>query len=239
MALVYYRLDWNWKRAEEEFKRAIELNRDLAAGHHQYAMFLASFGRLDEALDQIRRAHKLDPLSQIIGSAVGRILHFARRFDEAVDQFQHALELNPQSPGVYFDLGLTYTEKGLYSEAISAFRKLGQLSQDQKSELMELAWMYGRMGERQIASELLEKLMKTPESQHLPHVPLALIHLELGDSDKAFELFDEGYARKDSNLMYLQCEPAFDLVRKDPRFQHFLRRLNLSQEATTNQLTSS
>jgi tetratricopeptide (TPR) repeat protein len=236
LALVYYRLDWDWKRAQKEFHRALELNPDLATGYHQYAMFLASLGRLNEALDQIMRAHALDPLSPIIGSAVGRILHFARRFDEAIDQFLRTLDLNSQSPGVYFDLGLAYTEKGMYSEAIASFKKLGTLSQDQKTERMELAWTYGRMGERKRASELLEELLETSDTQHLPNVPLALIHLELGDFDKAFTLFEEGYALKDSNLVYLQCEPAFDLVRKDSRFQDFLRRLNFPQEAIESQL---
>ncbi len=107
LALIFYRLDWDWKRAEQEFRLALERNQSLATAHHQYAMFLASVSRFEEALAEIRKAHELDPLSPIIGTAVGRILHFARRFDEALDQCLRTIELSPQFPGAYFDSGLT------------------------------------------------------------------------------------------------------------------------------------
>ncbi|MFQ5929169.1 MAG: protein kinase, partial [Acidobacteriota bacterium] len=227
LALVYYRLDWDWKRAEQEFRLALERNEGLATAHHQYAMFLASVNRFDEALAEIKRAHELDPLSPIISTAVGRILHFARRFDEAIDQFRCTLELNPQFPGGYFDLGLAYIAKGMYPEAVAAFKKLGELSGDPKRGLMELSWVYSRMGERDKAFELLEELIELSKTEYLPRLPLALVHIALGDLERAFELLEEGYAQRDSNLLYLQCEPVFDPLRSDPRFQDLLRRVNL------------
>jgi len=233
LALVYYRLDWDWKEAEKEFQRAIELDEEFATGHHQYAMFLAAVGRFDEALGQIRHAHKLDPLSPIIGTAVGRILHFCRRFDEAIEQCQHIIELNPQFPGAYFDLGLAYIEKGMHSEALSAFKKMGVLSGDKNSGLMLLAW--GRMGEEKKAFELLEKLAKRSTSQYVPPLSMAFLNMELGKLDKAMDLLEQGYAVRDSNLLYLQCEPAFDPLRENPRFQDLLCRMNLLQNEVLEQ----
>ncbi len=225
LALVYFRLDWDWKEAEKEFLRAIELDEEFATGRHQYAMFLSSLGRLDEALVQIRRAHELDPLSPIIGTAVGRILHFCCRFDEAVEQCQHIVELNPQFPGAYFDLGLAYIEKGMHSEALSAFKRMAVLTGDKKGGLMLLAW--GRMGEEKKVFELLEELSKRSTTQFVPPLSLAFLNLVLGNLDQAMELLEEGYAVRDSNLLYLQCEPVFDPLREDPRFQDLLCRMNL------------
>ena len=227
LALVYYRLDWNWKGAEEEFRLALELNDGLAIAHHQYAMYLASVKRWDEALAEINRAHELDPLSPIISTAVARILHFSRRFDEAIDQCQRTLELNSEFLGAYFDLGLTYIEKRMYPEAIAALKKLGELSGDPKRGLMELTWTYSRMGERAKALKLLKKLTALSKTEDLPRVSLAFLHIELGDQDRAFELLEDGYVLKDSNLVYLQCEPKFDPIRDDPRFHDLLRRMNL------------
>jgi serine/threonine-protein kinase len=227
LALVYFRLDWDWKGAGREFRRAIELNEELATGHHQYAMLLAIVGQFDQALLHIRKAHQLDPLSPIIGTAVGRILHFARRYDEAIEQFQKTIELTPQFSGAYFDIGLTYTEKGMLQEAINAFEKLRALSEDPKGGLMELAWTYGRMGDRDKALGLLQELKAVSQQQEIPPVPHGFLHLELGDFDEAFRHFELGFAVRDSNLVYLHCEPSFDPIRHDPRFQSLLHRMNL------------
>jgi serine/threonine-protein kinase len=226
LALVYYRLDWNWKGAEQEFILALERNQNLATARHQYAMFLASVNRLDEALAEIKRAHELDPVSPIISTAVGRILHFSRRFDEAIDQCRRTLELNPQFPGAYFDMGLSYIAKGMYLEAVEAFKKLGELSGDPKRGLIELAWVYSHQGARDKAFAHIEELMEHLGTEDLPRLPLAIVHIGLGDLEKAFELLEEGYTQRDSNLLYLQCESAFDPLRDDPRFHDLLLRMN-------------
>jgi serine/threonine-protein kinase len=229
LALVYYRLDWDWERAEQEFRLALDRNEGLATAHHQYAMFLASVSRLDEALTEIRQAHELDPLSPIISTAVGRILHFSRRFDEAIDQCQRTFELHPRFTGAHFDMGLAYLLKGMYPEAREAFKKLSEISGNPKRGLMEFAWVCGAMGEREKAFKLLDQLSELSVNENLPRIPLALVHIGLGDIEKALELLEEGYAQRDSNLLYLRCEPAFDSLRSDPRFQDLVNRMGLQR----------
>lgn len=226
LALVCYRLDWDWAGAEREFRLALERNDGLASAHHQYAMFLAAVNRLDDALVEIRKAHELDPLSPIISTAVGRILHFARRFDEAIAQCQRTFELHPRFPGAHFDMGLTYLAKGMFPEARKSFEKLGEISGNPKRGLMELAWVHSCQGQRDEAFELLDQLREL-SNEKLPCIPLALVHAGLGDKEKAFEFLEEGYTQRDSNLLYLKCEPLFDPLRGDPRFQDLLKRLNL------------
>src|SRR5256886_5239613 len=48
--------DWNWKEAENQLKRALELNPNSADAHWFYATFLSSMGRNSEALNEIGRA---------------------------------------------------------------------------------------------------------------------------------------------------------------------------------------
>jgi len=63
--------EWDWTGAEREFKRAIELNPNLATAHHWYGDYLANMGRLDEGIAQTKRALELDPLSLIINTTMG------------------------------------------------------------------------------------------------------------------------------------------------------------------------
>ena len=228
-ALVHYRLDWNWRKAEEEFRTALRLGDDLANVHHHHAMFLASVNRLNEAVIEIKLAHQLDPLSPIISTAVGRLLHFAGRFDEAIRQFQKTLDLNPRFSGAWADLGLTYLIQRNVSEATRVFSRLRELSAGGKHSLMALAWMHAIAGQREEAVETLEKLKQTVRDGDLPRVPLAFFYVALDDFETAFDLLEEGYARRDSNLVYLLCEPGFGPLRSDPRFMNLLDRMHLTE----------
>lgn len=234
LALVHYRLDWDWERAEKEFRRAIELNDGFATGHHQYAMLLASLNRLDEALVEIRRTHELDPLSPIISTAVGRVLHFSRRFEEATAQCRRTLELNSQFAGAYFDLGLTYVLQKMYSEAIAAFERLKELSEDPKGAMLYLASTYFRMGDQDKGLEIYEELMELSKTEYISRIPLACVYSESGDPEKAFELLEQGYAARDSNLVYLLCEPVFDPLRPDPRFQDLVNRMGFQRAGVSS-----
>ena len=83
LAWVEYHYNWDWKRAEENFKKAIELNPEYVTVHHWYAYYLSAMGRFDEAIEKIEKALELDPLSLVINRAVGTIYSMARQYDKA------------------------------------------------------------------------------------------------------------------------------------------------------------
>src|SRR6266568_4040400 len=77
-------LDWSWKAAENQFKRALELDPNSADAHWFYATFLSSIGRSSEALNEVKRARELDPLNPIIGAGEGQFLIHGGRANEAL-----------------------------------------------------------------------------------------------------------------------------------------------------------
>ena len=42
-------------------------------------------------------------------------------------------------------------------------------------------------------------------------------------------MLNKGYDLRDEQLTMLRIDPAFDLIRDDPRFQALMRRVHLSQ----------
>lgn len=90
---TYY--DWNWRTGEEEFRRALALDPNDADTHHMFSRFLASVGRIDEALAEVRRARELDPMSLIVKANVGVIYYFGRRYDQAIEELTKLLQENP------------------------------------------------------------------------------------------------------------------------------------------------
>ncbi len=227
LALVHYRADWDWTKAERHFRRAIEINDGYATGHHQYAMFLAAMNRLEQALTEIRRAHELDPLSLLISTAVGRILHFSRRFDEAIEQCLRTIEMNPQFPLAYFDVAITYGNVGRYTEAIKAFKKWAELLGNQSWEKGGLAVIYAQMGEREKALQLVEEVAAAAKTRALSPVTPAIVYTRLGELDQAMDFLEDAYARKDSLLVYLHVEPTFDPIRAHPRYPKLIEKIGL------------
>src|SRR5207302_9062486 len=87
-------LDWDWPAAESKFKQGIALTPDSALADNQYAMYLAAMGRLNDAIDEVKRAQELDALSPIVNTDLGWYLLYAGRGNEAIDQFRRTLELD-------------------------------------------------------------------------------------------------------------------------------------------------
>ena len=98
LALIVQNYDWDWKTAEQEFRRAIELNPNYATAHHWYAEHLTWLGRFEEALRESERARQLDPLSLIIAADNGATLYYSRQYDQAIAKFRAVRELDPTFP---------------------------------------------------------------------------------------------------------------------------------------------
>ena len=69
--------DWDWQRAEHEFKKSISLNPSYAQARLWYSQFLVGMGRFDEAIAEGRRAQELDPINLSINANVALVLYWA------------------------------------------------------------------------------------------------------------------------------------------------------------------
>ena len=87
-------------------------------------MFLAARGRFDEALDEMRRAAELDPMSLIVMAGFAKVLYFAGRYDEAVEQDQKIIQLDPTFLNAWFDMGFALLVGGRNDEAMEVLKKI-------------------------------------------------------------------------------------------------------------------
>jgi len=120
--------DWNWSRAEAEYRRAQELSPNYATLHQFYSQFLFTMQRYDEAVVHILRARYLDPLSVPINAYVGSVFYHARRFDEGIAQSRKALELDPHQPLTRWFLSRNLLELKRVPEAIIEAHRATELS---------------------------------------------------------------------------------------------------------------
>src|SRR5262249_34104143 len=86
--------EWDWAKAEREFKQAIALNPGYGFAHQWHALYLPAQNRMPEAFAEIERAESFDPLSAPMNTNAGWVCYLARRFDEAIITYRKILEFD-------------------------------------------------------------------------------------------------------------------------------------------------
>ena len=218
---------FDWYGAERELKRAIALNPSYSVEHRIYAALLAAQGRHAEAWEQIREAMRLDPLSLPNNAELVRTLYYARNYDQAIGQGQKAMQLDPNYARTHFWLGRVYSQKGMHREAIAAAEKILESMPDSTLGLTEMAYSLAAAGRQTEAREILRRLDERSMSAFVPAYNLAIIHIALNEHDTAIMYMRQAFDERDWAFFVLAVEPRLDPLRKDPRFQEILAKLNL------------
>ncbi|HEX5425768.1 MAG TPA: protein kinase [Candidatus Acidoferrales bacterium] len=228
LALVKEYCAWDWSGAEKEFQRAIELNPNLASAHHWYGSFLAKVGRNDDALSEITKAQKLEPLSPIINTTLAWEFYVSRQPDRAIDQLRKTLDMDPNFAPARRLLEEVYEQQGMFKEAVAEWQKALTLSGNP-----ELAATVGSdfqaSGYKGVLQNWLEGLKEISKSEYVSPYTIAETHARLGENDQAFTWLDLAVQERDGRLTLLKVDPIFDKMRSDPRFQSLLQRVGLPQ----------
>jgi eukaryotic-like serine/threonine-protein kinase len=234
LAKIKLSFEWDWPNAENEFKRAIELNPGYATAHQWYGIYLSEMGRHEESMAQRKQAQELDPLSLSISTGLGRAFFWARRYDEAIDHLQKALEQDPKYPDTHWSLGLAYEQKKMYAEAIASFQKATEYSRttelaEGKPEMQAaLAHALALAGRRTEALKIVADLSDGSDKQrYISPYSIALVYVALGDRQQSFEWLDRAYQERDESFIHLRVDPRLDDLRADPQLIERLHRIHL------------
>ena len=210
--------DWDWPAAEEDFRRAIAVDPTYPTGHQWYGDFLWSQGRLREALDQMRDALRLDPLSLIIGAEVGQTFYLQRQYDSAEAQLRTTLQLDPNYPHSLYVLGMVYMQQHRYREARDALQRAEQLGGFEDDLAGALASAYAQAGDRTVAARYTAELERRLARGQVGPFALALAYTGQGDLTRGFVYLDRAITIHDAFLPEDFLDPQLDRLRADPRF---------------------
>lgn len=223
LAALRMTYDWDWEGSEAEFRRALELNPSNADARAFHAHLLTLRGKTEEGFAEMKEALRLDPLNPFYQVMYAIQLVFAGRFDEAITTVQTTMEKTPGLNLGRTPLWVALDHVGRHAEALEVLK--GGSSPEIVQALEEGNAEGGYRLALRRAAQTLESRSHTA---FVGAVNIANLYDSAGDVDKAFEWLERAYEEHASNMEYCAVILWSEELRKDPRFEDLLERMNLT-----------
>jgi tetratricopeptide (TPR) repeat protein len=234
LAVVRATVDWDWAGAEEEMRRALELNPNFANAHAYFAWFLGIMDRIDEAIPHSERSLELDPFNALYHGLHAGALYRARRYDEAIATARNALTMQPNLAIARAPLRGSLFAAGMIDELLADQRE--RIARDPElvdafeKGLLESGYEGGFLRLADILAARLEEsggIVAQGIVRGVTPLYVARHYLYAGDYDRAMDWIEEAFEVRDPLLPGIVYQPISDPLRSDPRFQDLLHRMNL------------
>jgi tetratricopeptide (TPR) repeat protein len=222
---TYFR--WDWRAAEDTFRRAIELEPTYSVAHQWYSNLLVARGRFEEAEWEMRRAAELDPLSMIAHAGIGWLLIFAGEYDRAIRQLEASLKLDGDFTLAHLWLGLAHLYAGRPTQAIPCLARMLSLSADETFEnvlgLGALARAHAAAGAMDEAQAILAALLEQEErGRYVSSFQLGKVLLALGDVPEALTRLERAFDERSHSMVFLRVDPQLAALSQEPRYQRIV-----------------
>src|SRR5262249_18476013 len=200
--------DWDFRTAEQELRRATELNPSYAHAHHILAILLGILRRNDEALAEIRKAVEADPLSVPVRSILAERLVASGRCEEALAEDQKTIELNPSlvHVGYVHDRKAgCFKQRGMDKEAFEE-EMLSKMAKGEKPEDIErYRKLYAKAGRKGYLEEQVKVMLAlwNKDHWHCNAVDMAWLYENMGDLDKSYAWVDKAIEVRSTSLFWI------------------------------------
>jgi serine/threonine-protein kinase len=210
--------DWDPVRTERAFRRAIELNPNVADSCVYLGVCLPPTGRFDEAAALLDQAISVDPVSALVAFLAGASFLMMRDYTRALAELERALELDPGFAPAHTFRGVALSMLGRHVEAAASAERGVELWARVPILTGILGWVLTSAGRRDEARALCEDLRCRAAHEFVSPVALSTILCGLGEKEQALDAIEEGIRQR-----WVGCPPwlsanPYDVVRHHPRF---------------------
>ena len=226
LALLTFVHDFDWVRAEAEFKMALELSPGSADIYDHYGWFCGAVERYDEALELVKRAQELDPLTH--RADVAATLLRAGRYEEGLQAALRAVEFDPGYPRGRSTLGWAFLKLGKVDEGLTHLQQAVKLDPANTIYLGQLGQAYAESGKLVEAREVLRSLEQLSEKRYVSPYHMAYIYTGLREWDRALDLLERAYEERAGSVYGIKGSFLFTALKPHPRFRALLAKMNLA-----------
>ncbi|HKO95543.1 MAG TPA: protein kinase [Pyrinomonadaceae bacterium] len=217
--------DFDWRSAERQVLRAIELNPNYAAPRVWYAFHLAMEGRFTESLREAHIARELDPMAILSRFAVAWCSYHARRYDQALALCRDTLAAEPHNFMMLYCSSFVLGHLGHHEEAITNARLLVDVMGKASHTLSTLAVAYARAGDTEAAESVLREMDEIEEQRYISPFHRALVNAALGKPEQALDLLEHANKIRDAKVLWLGVDPELTSLHGHPRYNNLLEKL--------------
>jgi len=221
-AELFYR--WNWKVAERESARAVELNPSFAEAHRLRSYVLSALNRIDDRLQEQRKAMELDPFSDPAGLAWALLT--AHQFDAALNEARLRIDVQPNDVHLHDVISDVYFHKGMEKEAEEESERALQLA-GENDVLAEHIRAYRRGGFQAVLEWQLEVLKRRATKKYVSPYAFASAYALLKRKEQTIRYLEESHTERSPDLIWVQSDPDFDFLHSDPRYRAIIKEVGL------------
>jgi adenylate cyclase len=225
--------DWDWKGAEEAFRRTIEINPNDAVARVQYSQLLAILKRPEEAIVQAQPAIELDPFNPVIMGLCGSTLSMVGRYDEGMTMAHKELRISPNSSLGLQVLWWGHHYKGEYDQAFEGAKAFyTAMGLAPIVQVMEQGYKTGGYFEAMRCAA--DAMAFAAKENYIQPYWLAILYAVAGETEKCLDWLEKGYETKDPAHAYITELELRNMIHDEPRYQELLRKMNLPMGNKSN-----
>jgi tetratricopeptide (TPR) repeat protein len=225
LGLVRFGDDWDWDAAETHFRRALDIDPDLASVRVHYSWLLMLLGREAAALTEASRAVATRARFVITGAALTYFL--AGQNDEAVALCTECLEASPDYLFALYQRGQAYHMKGMYPSAHADLERAALIGGRAPFYTALLGKSYGEAGMRDKALDIVREFDEMQSRRYVAPHCYVYVYYGLGERERALLHQEDAYRDGGQPLNYLS--PFIrNLFSLDPTHRDRLRQMRLS-----------
>ncbi len=224
LGLVKFK-SFDWRGAEAEYVRALEIAPEDPLVRQRYADLLATLGRVDGALIHARVAVERDRLSTEAWHTLLRVLRADGQYAEAIRAGQEILQLNANEPQTWLDLGNLFLMEDRPADATDALERYAELGGADPEPFRSFAAAAARFAQDGLAGHLQSAVAAMVQASP---VELAVLHQLVGESEEALSVLESAHLERHPDLSATTTRPELAALRDDPRFRAILADIGLT-----------
>ena len=217
LATVKLQFDWDWDGAEQNVRKAIELNHSSADAHDLYSALYTALGNFDGAMREVQLARSVDPLSLRFADRYLYILVFFKKYDQAISEANALLARNPDFVMGHAWKAMAFLMAGRFSEALAAQKRAYEIDANPGMQIF-MAVVQAAAGNKTEAQKLVHQIEDVAKKQYVCNYEISQAYAAMGDKEQAMKWLKSGVNQQCDCMIWLQGEPWMDPIRADPRY---------------------
>ncbi len=219
LANIHMFYEWDWRQAEEEIRRSVELEDSNPKAHVTASVYYSATGRHEDAVKAARDALRIDPVGLPTNYSLGMAYYWARSYDRAVEQFKRTLDLSDAFAPAHAGLGWTLLQRGKANDAVLEFRRAADLTDNAPPWMAAAGVACAAAGDLVGARRALGELESMSAERYVSSADFALVYGYMGEMEVALDCLHRAREERATWLTFLKVEPLFDIFRGEPRFE--------------------